>query len=460
MDMSATSTNQSPLVAADPTRGVRDELRNFKLPGRLFSLRGGLLLALGLFLVFGPAPQDFDIIASILGFSLLTLLWLVATFNVVYGAALLRHLSVDLLGSEAILGQIDSTLRSKEPIRFTLRTSPVRVPAFFVLKLSLEFESETILTSIHQLTGSSMSRRIVQDELIFPHRGNWALAGIYLRFVDQFGFAHQRVRSALPASFRLITIKPPLAFTGQLPVLSSSHRAGDDITASSEHQGDPFDLKPYHPSDGIKKILWKVYARTGELVARHPERSMTPEGQVVIYVLARSNEDYVCSGTVAYVRSLIELDLEVVLGCEGMNQRAVGRNTESCEELLVDAAFESDSSNTSSKFQEISQLTAEVGRIFPGISLDRLLIFLGRDRFCKEQDVLDVINLGQQLKAHGITPVFFVVEDKTFVNRSQSSSWAPRWIIRSEHTPKRASPKIYASFVDICSRNNWDVILA
>jgi hypothetical protein len=460
MNLSVTSTNQSPPIAPASARSLRDEFLNLKLPGRLFSLRGGLLLTLGLFLVFGPAPQDFDIIASILGFSLLTILWLIAMFNVVYGNSLLRNLSVDLLGSEAILDQVDSTLRSNEPLRFTLRTSKVRIPTFFVLKLSLEFESEVIPTSVHQLTGSRMARRVVQDQIVFPHRGNWMLSGISLRFVDQFGFAHQRTKNSLPASLRSITIKPPLGFTAQLPILSSSHRAGDDVSASSEHQGDPYDLKPYHPSDGIKKILWKVYARTGELVARHPERSMTPEGQVVIYVMAKTSEDYVCSSTLAYVRLLAELDLEIVLGCEGMNERPLGRDIESCEELLVDSAFDSKLSDAQSEIHDISRLTGEVGRIFPGISLDRILIFIGRDRFQTQQDALDIIDLGQQLQSHGITPVFFVAENRQLLKSKPSSTWAPRWLISSERAPARPSPAIYTNFVGICARNNWDVILA
>jgi len=99
-----------------------------------------------------------------------------------------------------------------------------------------------------------------------------------------------------------------------VPVLTSSYRAGDLISDANERRGDPFDLKPYHPSDGIKKILWKVYAKTGELISRHPEQSMTPEGQVFIFSVNNVEDDHVCGAALDYTKKLEDLSLDVFSG--------------------------------------------------------------------------------------------------------------------------------------------------
>ncbi len=48
--------------------------------------------------------------------------------------------------------------------------------------------------------------------------------------------------------------------------------------------GDPVDMRRYVPGDPLKLAMWKVYARTRELMVRTPERAIAPSTQVAAYL--------------------------------------------------------------------------------------------------------------------------------------------------------------------------------
>ena len=61
---------------------------------------------------------------------------------------------------------------------------------------------------------------------------------------------------------------------------------GDDFAHPEGPQsGSPYDLRPYAPGDPLRFILWKVFARTRELVVRAPERALSPAQQAVAYLV-------------------------------------------------------------------------------------------------------------------------------------------------------------------------------
>jgi uncharacterized protein (DUF58 family) len=50
--------------------------------------------------------------------------------------------------------------------------------------------------------------------------------------------------------------------------------------------GDRVDARPYTPSDPARMILWKVYARSRELLVRTPEPARSPEPAPLVYLVA------------------------------------------------------------------------------------------------------------------------------------------------------------------------------
>lgn len=83
------------------------------------------------------------------------------------------------------------------------------------------------------------------------------------------------------------------AFCNSIPftdeILSSYVTSGDTNYHEKSLLGDYYEFKPYHPSDGTKLIIWKTFARTGELVARAPEMSSNPSGSVLCFFACGRN---------------------------------------------------------------------------------------------------------------------------------------------------------------------------
>ena len=92
---------------------------------------------------------------------------------------------------------------------------------------------------------------------------------------------------------------------------------GDELTAQEERLGDYYDLKKYHPSDGAKKIVWKIYAKTKNLVSRHPEQSSSPSGEALVYCLAEKQDDETARRCLNYLEQIDNHDLQIAFDCLG-----------------------------------------------------------------------------------------------------------------------------------------------
>ena len=78
--------------------------------------------------------------------------------------------------------------------------------------------------------------------------------------------------------------------------LSSCLTFGDLVAYPwGKPQGDRVDSRPYTRSDPARLILWKVYARTRELMVRVAEPARSPEARPVVYLVA-SPEDPAAAG--------------------------------------------------------------------------------------------------------------------------------------------------------------------
>ncbi len=368
---------------------------------KLLTQRGLLALLFLAYLFLGPVAEASDIIASVLSFSFLGLLVLVVTITLFRGRALRNSISLSLRSGG--LGEKGEVVGG-EAARLILGLSPLRVPPFFLLRVEIEFENEGVLFPHLILTGVSSDVRRLSDEIKFPHRGEWHIKKVNLAFGDQLGLSTYVWSGELPSGEKTIRVGIPERSADTLPVVSSSTRAGDLLSHTEERLGDPFDLKQYHPSDGLKKIVWKVLARSGELISRHPESSMTPEGQVVIYGALETHEDSVAGELLSYVRKLERLDLSVHVGCRGMHGPGV-HNSKELEELLVDSAWETPSRTIEG---EIDQMLQEFERTAMGSKVTNLVVFCSEAYLANPDRRRRIVALGSHLVTRSILPVFFV----------------------------------------------------
>ncbi|MCB0309592.1 MAG: DUF58 domain-containing protein [Bdellovibrionales bacterium] len=429
----------------------------------LFSLRGLALLALVIFMVTGPVTDGSDIVASVLSFCLLGIVLTLALISGIKGTFLKRAVTISLgVPATSEYSKASNELQANKPIRFFLALPALKLPYLFELEAQIRFFQPGVSTILHKISGRPSGLARAYEDIIFPHRGAWQVSHCDLKFGDQLGVSAVKWKQALgqmPQSFKIGFAEEPIS---QLPVLSSCHRAGDTVSDIQERHGDLFDLKQYHPSDGVKRIVWKLFAKSGQLIARHPEKAMTPEGQVVIFCLANLHEDYVCGSALAYVRQLEDLDLEIFLGCEGKAERSVARSSEQTRALLIDSVWDTVKTTPAGLQKELDDLLAETTLALHGGSVERLIVFMSAKRVVSEKLLEEVVSLGERLGRSGIAPIFIVCEPVSTRNISHlapQSGLISTLLFESSATRQEIDSEYHQRFLKICADRKWQVIL-
>ena len=88
----------------------------------------------------------------------------------------------------------------------------------------------------------------------------------------------------------------PLAVNALLSGSDISHPIGKPI-------GDRMDIRNYTQGDPVRYILWKTYARTGQLVVRTPERALQPSPKMISYLVVGEGDGPVAGIMWALVES-------------------------------------------------------------------------------------------------------------------------------------------------------------
>lgn len=104
---------------------------------------------------------------------------------------------------------------------------------------------------------------------------------------DVLGLAAIRWTRVEPAALRVLprTSRSPLAFA-QGPV------AGDGVAwPGGRPEGDRVELRGYAPGDPLRLLLWKVFARTRQLVVRAPEQAVLPAQRTMAYLVAGDGDE-------------------------------------------------------------------------------------------------------------------------------------------------------------------------
>lgn len=258
-------------------------------------------------LYFFAIPQS-DLVAYLIGGALVGITILAVLCNLLVRLSLGRSLRATPRFSAEI-----AVSGAAIPAGFTL--TGASLPPLFTLTAVRRFAQPGVTCPAHVISGSDERRSLV-DAVVFPHRGLWQLEGLTLWVADSLGLS--RFRWFLESPFALEVSAPTLPILS-LPVVAASSRSGDQLNQSQERSGDLFDIKAYDPSDGITRVLWKTYARSGQLVVRRPEPAVVPEGEVVIYLIANRTEDHVAGALQAYLAELERNNIIVLFGTDGMN---------------------------------------------------------------------------------------------------------------------------------------------
>ncbi len=105
------------------------------------------------------------------------------------------------------------------------------------------------------------------------------------RFVVEDAFGLARLDFAITDP-RPVRVRPFVGRLSGVPMLRA-HASGEDVPyPMGEAVGDRVDMRRYVAGDPLRLLLWKVYARTGELMVRTPERAVSPALRILGYLPA------------------------------------------------------------------------------------------------------------------------------------------------------------------------------
>jgi len=79
--------------------------------------------------------------------------------------------------------------------------------------------------------------------------------------------------------------------------------------------GDRVDMRPYAPGDPPRWLLWKVYARTGELMVRTPESAGDPQVRWALFLI-NADDDEAAAGVASELIRRGRLGAEWSFGCD------------------------------------------------------------------------------------------------------------------------------------------------
>jgi len=108
------------------------------------------------------------------------------------------------------------------------------------------------------------------------------------RVEDPFGLA--RVQWTRTDS-QPLRIAPWRGQLDRCPALVSLARGDAVPHPSGPAEGDPMDLRPYQPGDPLRLVAWKIFARTGELDVRVPERAHSPRTRTAAFLVSGPDDE-------------------------------------------------------------------------------------------------------------------------------------------------------------------------
>ncbi len=401
-------------MASDPLRGARTTLRAIERRARGWcpiTGRGALVVAVSAGALWLYAYGELDLVVFALGFAGIVLV-AIATLLTLFTVLGLRR-------------------RLQRPEHRHARA--VRVARFIEAGERLDTGFALRLPRWLRLAGLSWSWRVPAEapcslreddgrlaEAVRPQRRCEALRLVRAFSVsDAFGLSSLQWDDEVPAGLRVLPQVGRLRDVSLLPALTAadgtSHPAG-------EPEGDRMEIRRYVPGDSVRDILWKAYARTGQLNVRRPERSVTRQRRTVAYLVAARDDEPAAAAARVALESHV-LGREWRFGADG--------TAEVCRDLATALEAIARSGSLESG-DEAAGLDAFLARA-AGEGDTHCVVFVpGRDGAWRERALLAT-------RRHGISPTFLVAVDRALPLLPAPRPLWQRWLVAEG--PPRGIPR-------------------
>jgi hypothetical protein len=162
----------------------------------------------------------------------------------------------------------------------------------------------------------------LREEVIAAKRGRVGAVVRELEVGDIFGIAQIRMRLTEQRKVRFV---PSVGQLKRVDVIRGM-AGGEDIShPDGPQEGELYDLRHYSPGDPIRFVLWKVFARTRQLVVRAPERALSPIRQTCAYMVS-GDGDEAAAGAARLAVEHGSFGSQWVLGADGSHEDATRKD--------------------------------------------------------------------------------------------------------------------------------------
>lgn len=324
----------------------------------------------------------------------------------------------------------------------------------FGLYTKVDWEHESISNKVHYCSALKTAQTY-SEEITFPHRGNWIPKSLSVELSDIWGLTSLRFRIPVECDNSYVAVLPEPAGRSTIPTIPAQSNDGDLLPDPEHRAGDPLDLKRYHPSDGVKKIVWKIFAKSGELVARQPETSIVPEGTVVLYAALAPNDDLLCSQILDYVKECESQKQQIVVDCLGNENGSHARTYDEAEFLLLSNAW---ATNRTKKIKE--SVSNFIGRLETESKLrpQYLLLTLSTQLLADKLVMKDYLDLLSSLSDQNISPVLVLENLKSTESKDDHKFMS--YLIHSGESDSNINGVNLSELMSFCSHKQIEVFLA
>lgn len=248
------------------------------------TVQGVLTLLLVAFALRQYAYGSMDLVVFALGICALAILIFSLFCTVVCGVLIQRR----------IHHQIDEQASTQESIKLEAgfpNESGFELPTlnyFPLIKLQWRIVFPDQLTTRIRVTENSDGNTFLREEIV-PQRRCLSAKVIRLFTVsDVLGFCRYSWRQA---QTRECLCLPQVNTLRQLPLLRSMTAEDGIPDPTGSPEGDRMEIRRYAPGDSVRDIMWKAYARSGQLNVRLAEKSVFHSQRTLAYLLSSPNDE-------------------------------------------------------------------------------------------------------------------------------------------------------------------------
>lgn len=128
----------------------------------------------------------------------------------------------------------------------------------------------------------------LEEEVLPSHRGWRESLTRRITVGDPFGLAAVTITHTEARPVRML---PSVGGLKSMHVIRTLAGGSDLAHPEGTPEGDRLDLRQYAPGDPIRYMLWRVFARTRELVVRQPERALSAARKTMAYLVSGSGDE-------------------------------------------------------------------------------------------------------------------------------------------------------------------------